>query len=215
MRETAIVHLIDGDEAALGSLGHYLEAHGLDVRRYARAERFLAAHDDAGPLACVVSDVRLDGLGGLELQHELGRRGSPIPVILTTGNGDIETAVGAIKMGAWDYLQKPVAEHRLLASIRAALADVARRRAEESRLSGLRRRHRELSERQQQVMALAVAGRTNKEIGLELGISPRTVEIYRAKVMERMGAATLAELVRIAVRLDDGLARAPAGGADM
>ena len=197
------VYIIDDDEAVLDSLGMFLEQQGLRVHRYTRAGPFLDALYTVSGTACIVSDVRMPDLSGLDLQRELLRRASTLPLILITGHGDIDMAVAAVKAGAHDFLEKPFNEWRLLASIRSATVSMQRdaERSEE-RTSHLRR-HAELSDRQQQVMALAVKGRTNKEIGAELGISPRTVEIYRARVMERMGAATLADLVRIAIAIDE------------
>lgn len=197
----ATIHLIDDDAAVLDALGLYLEAKGHAVHRYSKAEPVLdRVRGDAWP-ACIVSDVRMPGMSGLDLQRELARIGCRLPLILITGHGDIEMAVAAIKAGAHDFLEKPFDEKRLLVAIEAALRATEVQYGNAQELSDLTARRAELSERQQQVMDLAVKGYTNKEIGAELGISPRTVEIYRAKVMERMGAATLADLVRISVKL--------------
>lgn len=203
MKKPITIYLIDDDEAVLDSLGLYLDTKGLIVHRFKRAEPALAALYLARGMACIVSDVRMPGLSGLELQSELARRGSALPLILITGHGDIEMAVAAIKAGAHDFLEKPFDERRLLTAIEVAVAATEKRQSASIELSELAARRAELSDRQQQVMDLAVQGRTNKEIGFELGISPRTVEIYRAKVMERMNAATLADLVRLAVRLTE------------
>lgn len=203
MNAEIAVHLIDDDEAVLDSLGQFLESSGLSVARYASASRFVEQMPSADTVACVVSDVRMPGMTGLDLQKVLSRRAPDMPLILITGHGDIDMAVAAIKAGAQDFLEKPFDEERLLSAIRGAMQRSAERHSAAVALSELRERRAGLSERQQQVMDLAVRGRTNKEIGSELGISPRTVEIYRAKVMERMEADTLADLVRIAIRLDE------------
>lgn len=195
------VHIIDDDEAVLDSLGMFLEQQGLRVHRYTGAGGFLDKLDSLSMPACIVSDVRMPGMSGLELQKELIRRKATFPFLLITGHGDIDMAVAAVKAGAHDFLEKPFNEWRLLASIEAATASVLANVAVNQERAELLRRHAELSERQQQVMALVVKGRTNKEIGAELGISPRTVEIYRARVMERMGAQTIADLVRIALSI--------------
>jgi two-component system, LuxR family, response regulator FixJ len=196
------VYLIDDDEAVLDALGLYLESKGLNVHRFTRAAPAIDAIRTAKWPACVVSDVRMPGMSGLGLQKELAQQACTLPVILITGHGDIAMAVAAIKAGAHDFLEKPFDERHLLATIEAAIEAGGTRKAAAEAIAHLVARRAELSERQQQVMDLAVNGRTNKEIGAELGISPRTVEIYRAKVMERMGAATLADLVRIATRLE-------------
>ena len=198
---TTSVHIIDDDEAVLDSLGMFLEQHGLLVHRHTRADTFLGMLDRVSQPACIVSDVRMPGMSGLELQKELVRRESSFPFVLITGHGDIDMAVAAVKAGAHDFLEKPFNEWRLLASIQTATAAAAKHETLNQERNELLRRRAELSERQQQVMDLAVQGRTNKEIGAELGISPRTVEIYRARVMERMAAATLADLVRIAIAI--------------
>lgn len=203
MTDRPQVYLIDDDEAVLDSLGEYLESEGFRVHRQARAEAVLDVLDQALANSCIVSDVRMPGLSGLDLQKELKRRGSSIPLILITGHGDIAMAVAAIKAGAHEFLEKPFDERRLREAIDAALATAEHHQASAAELADLVARRAELSDRQREVMDLAAKGRTNKEIGLELGISPRTVEIYRARVMERMGAKTLADLVRIAVKLTD------------
>lgn len=197
----ATIHLIDDDEAVLDALGLYLQSKGHTVQLHTRAEPVLDRVSSESWPACIVSDVRMPGMSGLDLQRELSRIGCRLPLILITGHGDIEMAVTAIKAGAHDFLEKPFDEKRLLEAIEAALRTTEAQHATAQALSDLKARRAELSERQQQVMDLAVKGYTNKEIGAELGISPRTVEIYRAKVMEGMGAATLADLVRIAIRL--------------
>lgn len=201
MKEQAQVYLIDDDAAVLDSLGEYLESEGFVVHRHAQAEPVLDALHPTQANSCIVSDVRMPGLTGLDLQKELKRRGSTIPLILITGHGDIAMAVAAIKAGAHEFLEKPFDESRLHEAIDAALSVAEHEQTSAAELADLIARRAELSERQREVMDLAATGRTNKEIGIELGISPRTVEIYRARVMERMGAKTLADLVRIAVRL--------------
>lgn len=195
------VHIIDDDEGVLDSLRMFLEQQGMTVHCHLRAHDFLELADGIALPACVVSDVRMPGMSGLDLQSELTRRGSQLPFIVITGHGDVDMAVTAVKAGARDFLEKPFNEWRLLASIQAAVAGAAQQQSETWEREDLHRRRAELSERQQQVMDLAVLGRTNKEIGAQLGISHRTVEIYRARVMERMGARTLADLVRIAIGL--------------
>jgi len=196
----ASVLVVDDDAAVSTVLGALLSQAGHSFKHAASGEQALSLLKKFSPVV-VVSDVRMPGLSGLDLQKEMARRSSPVPLILITGHGDIAMAVSAIKAGAHDFLEKPFDEQRLAEAIEAAVAEATSRRHTGQELADLSARHADLSERQRQVMDLAAKGRTNKEIGIELGISPRTVEIYRARVMERMGAQTLADLVRIAVQL--------------
>lgn len=197
------VALIDDDEAVLDSLRLYLLNKGFSVAPFLTAEAFLAWIDVQRPPDCIVSDVRLPGLSGLQLQEELTRRRLKAPLLLITGHGDIEMAVTAIKAGAYDFLEKPFREERLLVSIRTALASAAEQRDKAEELADLARRKSDLTDRQRQVMDFATNGYTNREIGRALQISPRTVEIYRSQAMEKMGVGSLAELVRVAVLLAD------------
>jgi two-component system response regulator FixJ len=189
------IALIEDDEAALESLRLLLEGRGLSVRGFASAEAFLAGLS-AGQPACVVSDVRLPGLSGVDLQRALKAQGNDVPVILITGHGDIAMAVTAMKEGAFDFVEKPYDADYLIANIERAMAAAQELRSKESERQELMAQLAGLSPRQKEVMHLVVDGLSNKEIALRLGISPRTVENYRAWVMERMGAANLAALVR-------------------
>ena len=202
-RNPSAIFVADDDEAVLDSLRLLLESRGYAVACFASGEALLAALDrpDASP-DCAVVDVRLPGLSGLELQQRLRQRDRELPVIIITGHGDIEMAVRALKAGAFDFIVKPFDDRRLLDSLAAAATDSTRRRLETEGASALADRRAELSERQRQVMNLVVDGMANKEIATRLGISPRTVEIYRARVMEKMGARNLAELVRMALVLE-------------
>jgi two-component system response regulator FixJ len=155
--------------------------------------------------ACIVSDVKMPGLSGLDLQRLLAEQQARIPLILITGHGDIAMAVAAVKAGAHDFLEKPFDDQTLLQSIESALDEARRKKAHEETLQEFSARVGELSVRQRQVMDLAVKGYSNKEIAQELGISPRTVETYRAWVMEKTGARNLADLVRLAMRFEDML----------
>ena len=189
------IALIEDDEAALDSLRLLLEGRGLAVRAFASAEAFLASLAEEQP-ACVVSDVRLPGLSGLDLQRTLEAQGRDLPVILITGHGDIAMAVTAMREGALDFVEKPYNAEHLIRSIERALAAGEELKSGESQRRELMDRLAELSPRQTEVMHLVAQGLSNKQIALRLGISPRTVENYRAWVMERMGAANVAELVR-------------------
>jgi two-component system response regulator FixJ len=194
------IALIEDDEAILRSLGMLLESRGVTVRAYASAESFLA-DAEAGPAQCVVTDIRMPGMSGLELQRELKARDAAVPVILITGHGDIAMAVQAIKQGAFDFIEKPLDDERLIASIAQAVERGQRARVEQSERELLEARVAELSPRQIEVMHLVADGFSNKEIALKLDISPRTVENYRAWVMEKMGASNLADLVRKVIAL--------------
>jgi two-component system response regulator FixJ len=194
------IALIDDDAAVLDSLRMVLANRGMRAACFSSAEAFLA-HADAPP-ACIVSDVRMPGMSGLELQNGLRDRAVAAPLILITGHGDIAMAVRAIKAGAFEFIEKPFDNEVLLEAIRRALASRARDQTQQDRTDDWAARARELSQRQRQVMGLVAQGLSNKEIALQLGLSPRTVENYRAWVMEKMGARNLAELVRMVVVLE-------------
>lgn len=194
--------IIDDDAAVLDSLRLLLETDRYEVQCFRSAEAFLDDANARQNSACVISDVRMPGLTGLDLQRELARQQLDVPLILITGHGDISMAVKAVKAGAYDFLEKPLNEERLLESITAAVEGVRRSRQEGEVVAEFRRRVAELSERQRQVMELAVVGLPNKEIAQQLGISPRTVETYRAWVMEKTGARNFAELVRMAMLVE-------------
>jgi two-component system response regulator FixJ len=189
------VALIEDDEAVLHSLQLLLERRGIAVRCFRSAESFLASLPVDAP-ACVVTDVRMPGFSGLDLQRELKRLGVGVPVILITGHGDIAMAVTALKDGAADFIEKPFDDERLVESLAQAMAAERELRSEAAERSELAARVAELSPRQREVMYLVAEGLSNKQIALQLGISPRTVENYRAWAMERMGAGSLADLVR-------------------
>jgi two-component system, LuxR family, response regulator FixJ len=194
------IALIDDDAAVLDSLRMVLANRGMRPECFSSAEAFLA-HAAETP-ACIVSDVRMPGLSGLELQNELRSRAIDAPLILITGHGDVAMAVRAIKAGAFDFIEKPFDNEALLGAIHRALASRAREQTRQEKIADWAARARELSLRQRQVMGLVAEGLSNKEIALKLGLSPRTVENYRAWVMEKMGAKNLADLVRMVVVLE-------------
>jgi FixJ family two-component response regulator len=195
------IAVIDDDEAVLDSLRLYFARQNVETSCFWSASDFLAASRDGQRFDCVVSDVRMPGMSGLELVHHLKGVGLAAPVILITGHGDVDMAVAAIKVGAFDFIEKPFDEVRLLASIRTALDKTQQPEIDAAELAKLQSRFDTLSLRQRQVMELAVVGLSNKEIGSQLKISPKTVENHRAWVMERIGARNIAELVRIAMKI--------------
>jgi two-component system response regulator FixJ len=201
MAEPVQIALVEDDAAVLDSLQLYLARQDLETSCFGAAQDLLDAVDGGVQFNCIVSDVRMPGMSGLDLVRHLVARSVVAPIILITGHGDIDMAVSAIKSGAFNFIEKPFDEARLLASIRNAL-EIARQRAlDAAETKELHARLQTLSERQRQVMELAVAGLSNKEIGSRLNISPKTVENHRAWVMERTGAKNLAELVRIAMHI--------------
>jgi two-component system response regulator FixJ len=188
------IALIDDDEAVLDSMRLLLESRGLNVSTFASAEAFFAS--GAEEWECIVSDVRLPGLSGLDLQRRLTETGRSDPLILITGHGDIAMAVSAIKDGAFDFIEKPYDAEHLINSIRKALAHDRMVRLRQGEKAEILSRIAELSPRQREVMHLVAQGLSNKQIAARLGISSRTVENYRAWVMERLGASNLVDLVR-------------------
>ena len=195
------IAIIDDDKAVLDALGLYFVRHNFTVSRFDVAEDFLAAIDRAAQFDCVVCDIRMPGLSGLELVDRLNEIHYGRPIILTTGHGDVQMAVAAIKKGASDFLDKPFDEGRLLASVQEAAGHRREVMNVTAELEQLRARFDLLSNRQREVMEEVVAGLSNKEIGRKLNISPKTVDHHRAWVMERMGARNLAELVRLAIKI--------------
>jgi two-component system response regulator FixJ len=189
------IALIDDDEAVLDSLRLLLEGRGMLVRGFRCAEEFLAG-DHRERLSCIVSDVRLPGLSGLDLQRELNTQVRGAPLILITGHGDVPMAVSAIKAGAFDFIEKPFDAERLIAVIEEACTVGRRKRVKQEQQAQILDRIAEMPRRQREVMQLVADGLSNKQIAIRLGISPRTVENYRAWVMERLGATNLADLVR-------------------
>jgi two-component system response regulator FixJ len=191
MADSGTVHVIDDDLAVRQSLAFLLATAGLTVRLYESAVAFLEALDDAAA-GCVVTDVRMPEIDGLEMLRRMRQRGSAMPVIVMTGHADIPLAVQAMKDGAIDFVEKPFDDDRILSAIRSSLARGPARSADpavHTRLKGL-------SERERQVLDGVLAGKQNKVIAHDLGLSPRTVEVYRANVMTKMQVDSLPELVR-------------------
>jgi len=189
------IALIEDDDAVLDSLRLLLHSKGFSVTGFKSAEAFLSCAQVTS-VACIVSDVRLPGKSGVDLQRLLKARGVETPIILITGHGDIAMAVTAMREGASDFIEKPYSGDMLIASIERTLAKNQRLKLLESEKQLLCQRASELSPRQREVMDLVAAGLSSKQIAVRLGISPRTVENYRAWIMERMDAGNVAELVR-------------------
>jgi FixJ family two-component response regulator len=201
MTRPATVHVVDDDDAVRSSLRLLLKSVGLPTVAHASAHEFLAAWDGDQP-GCLVLDVRMPGMSGIELQAELNQRGAIIPVIFISGHGDIPMAVEAIQHGAFDFLQKPFRDQDLIDRVQRALASDAEHRQLLQQRETLRQRFDLLTPREQEVLQLVTQGKANKVMAGDLGVSQRTVEIHRARVMEKMGAQSLAQLVRMVLELD-------------
>jgi two-component system, LuxR family, response regulator FixJ len=203
-----VVFVVDDDESVRSSLRFLLRTAGLESRAFGSAPEFLQSYDPAQP-GCLVLDVRMPGMNGLELQQELNLRGAIIPVIFITGHGDIPMAVEAMQHGAHDFLQKPFRDEDLIERIQKALARDAEARAGLEGHKAIRASLESLTPREREVLELMVRGKPNKVMAHELGVSQRTVEIHRARVMEKSGAASLAELVRMVMDVEPGLNPTP------
>lgn len=190
------VHVVDDDEAARDSLAFLLQSVGFSPKAHASATAFL---DDlpAAPAGCLITDLRMPGLDGLQLLRELKRRHVEMPVLIITGHGDIPLAVEAMRAGAVDFLEKPFDDQVLLASLRRAFAGQQEQSRQTGEKSEIAARIEQLSARERQVLEGLIAGHPNKVIAYDLGISIRTIEIYRANVMTKMRAASLSDLIRM------------------
>jgi len=195
-----LVYIVDDEASIRDSLAMLLRSVGLESSTFPDAKSFLASYEPRAN-CCLVVDVRMPGMSGIELQDALRVRGTGLPVIIITGHGDIAMAVRAMKVGAADFIEKPFHDQTLLDSVHRALerARASPGGAVETDPTTLHARLATLSAREREVMALVVEGRPNKVVATRLGLSTRTVEVHRAKVMEKMGARSLAELVRTAI----------------
>lgn len=198
-----VIHVVDDDPAARASLCFLLEVAGFDVAGHDSAEAFLEHADLTAP-GCAVVDVRMPGMNGLELQQELNRRAQGLPTIMVTGHGDVTMAVAALKAGAIDFIEKPFDDEALLSAVREALDRAGRHQRERALARSLNERAQRLTDREHDVMDLIVDGLPNKAIAAQLGISIRTVEIHRARVMEKMQVTSLADLIKLALHLKSG-----------
>jgi len=192
------VHVIDDDDAARDSLAFLFESADIAVATYPSAEAFLAVAPGLSD-GCIVTDVRMPEINGIELLRRLKAKAITLPVIVITGHADIALAVEAMKSGAVDFMEKPFDDEAMLRAVRSAFARHGTTREQGQERAAIRQRLAALSNREQQVLEGLVAGHANKRIAHDLDISPRTVEIYRAHVMTKMGASSLSELVRMAL----------------
>ncbi len=193
------VHVVDDDEAMRDSLKWLLESRGLKVELYASGEEFLQAFDN-GFCGCLVLDVRMPGISGLDLYEQLRERACTLPVIYITGHGDVPMAVSALKKGATDFIEKPFNDQDMLGLIESCMEQdraAAARRAESASVA---QRLDSLTQRENEVLGLVVGGKLNKQIADELGISIKTVEVHRSRVMQKMGANSVAELVQLTLK---------------
>ncbi|MFT5889054.1 MAG: two-component system response regulator FixJ [Zhongshania sp.] len=198
----AMVYLVEDDDAVRDSLQMVLESVGHKAVGYSRADAFLEdySNDMAG---CLVLDIRMPGMNGMELQRQLNALNSILPIIFVTGHGDVPLAVDAMQRGAVDFVQKPYREEELLGKIQQAIASDAENRADLEEKHKIRAKLSDLTPRESQVMVLMIEGKANKVIAYDLDISQRTVEIHRARVMEKMGVRSLAHLVRMVMAAEE------------
>ena len=197
MAETRLVHVVDDEEPIRRSIDFLLRTAGFDVRKWPDGESFLKGVDREGT-ACVLLDVRMPGMDGLQVQAAMAEKGINMPVIVLTGHGDITTAVQAMRAGAVDFLEKPFERERLLAAIETGFMQVEGRRALLEREQWAKTETANLTEREREVLDGLACGYPNKTIAYDLGISSRTVEVYRANVMTKLGVNNFADVLRIA-----------------
>jgi two-component system response regulator FixJ len=198
MPSEAVVHVVDDDQAVRQSLSFLLASDGLPVRLHESASAFLQNVKEASA-GCIITDVRMPGIDGIEFLRRLKASGFRLPVIVMTGHADVPLAVEAMKEGALDFIEKPFDDDLFLAAVRAALKRQEQNAHQDAQAAEIEARAQSLSEREAQVLEGLVSGKANKVIAYDLGISPRTVEIYRANVMSKMQASSLSELVRMAL----------------
>lgn len=194
-----VVFIVDDDERIREALGELLETHGMRAIAFGSAGDYVEADKPDLP-ACLILDVELPDINGLELQHQIAEGDHP-PIVFITGHGDIPSTVRAIKHGAVDFLTKPFSDADLMAAVHAAIAEDLLKRSERAELRLLKRRYLELTPRERDVLPLVVSGLLNKQAASQLGISEVTLQVHRRNVMQKMAAASLADLVRIAERL--------------
>jgi two-component system, LuxR family, response regulator FixJ len=206
MKKNPLVMVVDDDSGIRNAMRALLKSVGLESVQYPSAQEFLTAYQPSQP-GCLVLDIRMPGMSGLELQQQLNLRGAVIPVIFMTGHGDIPMAVEAMQHGAFDFLQKPFRDQDLLDRIQRAIVRDGELRQSLGEHARIKAHLESLTPREREVLDLMTLGKQNKVIAQELGVSPRTVEIHRARVMEKMNAQSVAELVRMMLDLNHAAAR--------
>lgn len=200
-QDSPTVYVVDDDPAVRDSLQFLIESTGLRVLTYEHAQQFLSACD-AGMAGCLVVDLRLPGMSGLDMRDEMVERGIELATIVITGHGDVPQAVRAMKSGALDFIEKPFSDQVLLDRINDAMQVDRENRGVADHLAEIQARYDRLTPRERQVMAMVVEGKLNKQIASDLGLSHKTIEVHRAHVMDKMKAPSLASLVKMAVVLD-------------
>jgi FixJ family two-component response regulator len=200
MSEEPLVYLLDDEPEVLKALSRLLQAQGFRVRGYTNARELLAEQRHPGP-ACLVLDVAMPGLDGLQVQERLRRGGSALPIVFLTGHGDIPMSVRAVKAGAEDFLTKPVNAADLLRAIRAALKRAADQQAGSEDLAVLHERLATLTPREREVLGHVIAGKRNKQIAADLGTGEQNIKVHRGRLMRKLGVRSVADLVRITERL--------------
>ena len=193
------VHIVDDDDAMRDSLKWLLESRGLEVELYATGDEFLHAFD-IGFCGCLVLDVRMHGMSGLDLYDRLRARGCTLPVIFITGHGDVPMAVSALKKGAADFIEKPFNDQDILDLIDTCMQQDLAAAVKRAESASVAQRLESLTQREQEVLGMVVGGKLNKQIADELGISIKTVEVHRSRVMQKMGANSVAELVQLTLK---------------
>lgn len=199
LSQEATVFVVDDDDAVRESLVFLMKSVGLRAESFSSAQAFLD-HYNVARAGCLILDIRMPGMSGLELQDKLNKMGSILPIIFITGHGDVPMAVKAIKSGAADFIQKPFRDQELIDRVREVLEEDAQTRADKLQRTEILKRMDTLTEREREVMAQVVEGKANKVVAIDLNVSQRTVEIHRANVMDKMKARSLAQLVRLVMK---------------
>lgn len=194
------VHIVDDDDAVRKSLQMLFKTVGIEAVAYESGDNFLDRFDDS-VYGCILLDIRMPGMSGLEVQKQLSERGSSLPIIFITGHGDVPMAVEAMQLGAFDFVQKPFRDQDLMDRVSQALSQSEEQREETEQKQEVSQRYDSLTPREKEVMACVVKGQANKVIAMDRNVSQRTVEIHRARVMEKMQARSLADLVRMSIQI--------------